>query len=338
MAKKLKILLLIDILFEASPGYDYKDELKEPDFSGYTKMLKALTGKGHEVRILGLYKKIEPLFEEIKLIRPDVIFNLADVFNDKSHFDKNIASILEMLEIPYTGASPTSLLVCNNKALNKKILSYHRIHVPNFRTYYRNHKIKIPKKLKLPCVVKPLNEEASRGISLASVVDTHEALAERVQFIHNNMNGDAIAEEYIEGREFYVSVFGSKKLTVLPFREMIFGNLSEDEPRIATYKAKWDEAYRKKWQITNEPAKNLDDVVIKKIQDLCKRAYRALEMQCYVRFDIRLTPDKKIYIIEPNANPSLLPDDEFVLSAKKAGISFDQLVDRLITLALKREG
>ena len=147
---------------------------------------------------------------------------------------------------------------------------------------------------------------------------------------------EAIAEEYIEGREFYIGIFGHKRLTVLPPREMIFGNLPDDEPRIATYKAKWDKEYQKRWKIDNVPAKNLDEALLKKVSDMCKRAYRALNMKCYARFDIRITPEGKIYIIEPNANPSLAPDDEFVLAAKKYGLSYDQLLDRLMQLALSR--
>jgi D-alanine-D-alanine ligase len=336
MAKKMKVLLLIDIQFEAEPGYEFEEELKDPYFATYAKALRSLKKKGHDVKVLGIFKKLDPLFEEVKKDRPDIIVNQADCFNDKSHLDKNIAWVLEMLGVPFTGASPTSLLICNNKALNKKILRYHRIHVPNFQTYYSDRKIKVLKKLKLPCVVKPLAEEASRGISLASVVDTEAALIERVKFIHESMKQDAIAEEYIEGREFYIGIFGHKRLTVLPPREMIFGNLPDDEPRIATYKAKWDKEYQKRWKIDNVPAKNLDEALLKKVSDMCKRAYRALNMKCYARFDIRITPEGKIYIIEPNANPSLAPDDEFVLAAKKYGLSYDQLLDRLMQLALSR--
>jgi D-alanine-D-alanine ligase and related ATP-grasp enzymes len=136
-----------------------------------------------------------------------------------------------------------------HKALHKKILRFHRIRVPRFHDFYRGHKVWLPKRLKLPLIVKPLSDEASRGISLASIIDNAEALSERVRFIHEKMHMDAIVEEYIEGREIYVSVMGTKRVIVLPHREMKFGNSPDDEPRIATYKAKWDEQYRKKWGI-----------------------------------------------------------------------------------------
>ncbi|MBU0506258.1 ATP-grasp domain-containing protein [bacterium] len=336
MKSKLKILLLIDCNFEAKRGYDFKEELKHDDWSAEKTILKTLKDLGHNVSILGLYNKIEPLLEEVVENKPDVIFNQADVFKGETHFDKNIASILELFEIPYTGASPANLMICNNKALSKKILSYHRIKVPQFYTFYKNRKFKHIKKLKLPCVVKPLSEEASRGISQASVVDNETALIERVKFIHENLGHDAIAEEYIDGREFYVSIIGNKRIQALPLREMYFGDMPEDEPRIATYKAKWDEKYRKKWKLLNRSVTNLSPELTKKAQDVCKRAYKALNMRCYARMDIRITPDDIIYIIEPNANPNLQPLDEFARAAGKANITYDKLVNKLLKLAFQR--
>jgi D-alanine-D-alanine ligase len=336
MKKKLNILLLIDCSFEAKRDYDFKEEMKHDDWSAEKTILKTLKNLGHDVRILGLFNKVEPLFEEINENKPDVIFNLADVFKGQSHFDKNIASILELLEIPFTGASPANLMICNNKALSKKILSYHRIKVPQFYTFYKDRKFKHVKKLKLPCVVKPLSEEASRGIAQASVVDNEEALIDRVKFIHESLDQDAIAEEYIDGREFYVGVIGNKRIQALPLREMYFGDMPEDEPRIATYKAKWDEKYRKKWKLRNRLVTNLSPELTKKAQDICKRAYKALNMKCYARIDIRITPDDRIFIIEPNANPNLQPWDEFASAAGKAGISYEKLVEKLLKLAFQR--
>ena len=193
----------------------------------------------------------------------------------------------------------------------------------------------LPEKLKLPCIVKPLCEEASRGISQASIVDSEEAFFDRIKFIHDNMNMDAIAEEYVEGRELYVSVIGNKKLTVLPSREMKFGELPEDS-RIATYKAKWDDNYRDKWGIKSVYAGKLVNGVEEEIVDVCKRAYRALDMSSYLRFDIRVTSGGKVYIIEPNANPCIAKIDEVAQSAAKVGITYEQLIKKIINLAFQK--
>jgi len=336
MRKKLKVLLLFSGPYNKPRGYDYADEFANPD-NMYTEndVYQALKANGYEVSILGLNNTVQPLFEEIKENRPDVIFNLVEVFDGKAYLEKNMAALLEMLEIPYTGATSDNIFICNNKGLNKQILSFHKIKIPRFYTFYRNRRVWLPKKLKLPTIVKPLCEEASRGISQASIVDNEEAFLGRVKFIHQNMNMDAIAEEYIEGRELYVTVLGHKKLTVLPAREMKFGELAEDA-RIATYKAKWDDNYREKWGIKSVYAGKLANGVEEEIADICKRAYRALNISSYLRFDIRMTPAGKVYIIEPNANPCIARIDEVAQSAMKVGISYEQLIKKIVMLAFQK--
>ncbi|MBF0523219.1 MAG: hypothetical protein HQL24_09215 [Candidatus Omnitrophica bacterium] len=317
-------------------GYDYKIEFADPD-NMYTEndVHQALLANGYDVSLLGIYNDVSLLLEEIKENRPDLIFNMAEVFNDRSYYEKNMAALLEMINIPYTGATSENIFICNNKGLTKQILSYHRIKNPNFHIFYRGRRVWLPKKLTLPVVIKPLNEEASRGISQASIADKEEAVFERVKFIHQNMNMDAIAEEYIEGREFYITIMGNRRLTVLPARELKFGDLPEDS-RIATYKAKWDDEYRERWGIKSVYANNFSDGVWEEICDVCKRAYRALNMKSYLRFDIRVTPDNKVYIIEPNANPCIAKIDEVAQSAEKVGISYQQLIKRIVDFALIR--
>ena len=336
MAKKIKVLLAFNTPYATPRGYDFKEEFADPD-NMYTEndVHRALLDIGFEVRLLGLYNEIEPLLEELKEFRPAVVFNMVEVFNDKTHFDKNVGALLEMLDVPYTGASSDALFICNNKALSKKILRFHRLRVARFQAFYKGHRVWRPRTIKLPAIIKPLCEEASRGISQASVVDSEASFIERIKFIHENMNLDAIAEEYIEGRELYVSVIGNKRLTVLPHREIKFGQLPEDEPRIATYKAKWDDNYRERWGIKSVYAGKLANGVAERIEEICKRAYRALNMQSYIRFDIRVTPEGKVYIIEPNANPCLARIDEVAQSAEKIGLPYNQLIRKIVMMALR---
>ena len=323
--------------YQKPRGYDYKEEFADPDNMYTEKDVKgALEALGHEVRLLGVYDDISVLFEELKEHKPDVIFNMMEVFKDETHLEKNLAAVLELLDIPYTGSSSGVLFLCNNKALAKKIFTFHHIKVSRFQTYYRGKPISIPPKFKLPAVIKPLCEEASRGISQASIVDNPDAFIERLKFIHDNMQMDAIAEEYIEGRELYVSVIGHKQVTVLPPRELLFSNMPDGEPRIATYKAKWDDAYRKKWGIKSRAANNLTPELLKHIEDVCKRAYRALAMDSYVRFDIRVTAENEVYIIEPNANPCIAKIDELAQSAFKADWSYEDLIQKVLDLAILR--
>src|SRR5262249_53071815 len=145
---------------------------------------------------------------------------------------------------------------------------------------------------------------------------------------------DAIAEEYVEGRELYVSVMGHRRLTVFPPRELVFRNVPEGEPRIATYKAKWDDNYRERWGIDSIVAKNIAPEVISHIEDECKRAYRALDGRSYLRFDIRLTAQNEVYIIEPNANPCIAYIDELSSAAKQAGMSYEELIQSVVEQAV----
>lgn len=335
--KKTKVLLLFSSPYNRPRGYDYKEEFADPD-DMYTEndVYKALLANQYQVSLLGIHNSLEPLFEEIADNPPHVIFNMVEVFNNQTYFEKNIAALLEMIGIPYTGASSDNIFLCNNKGLTKKIFTFHKIKVPRFYIFHQNHKVWLPKKLHLPAIIKPLCEEASRGISQASIVDSEEAFIERVNFIHTKMGMDAIAEEFIDGRELYVTVLGNKKLTVLPPREMKFGKMPDDS-RIATYKVKWDDNYREKWGIKSVFAGKLPESVQREINDVCKRAYRAINMDSYIRFDIRLNSQGQVYIIEPNANPCIARVDEVAQSAEKVGISYLQLIDKIVQLSLSKK-
>lgn len=335
MKKKLSVLMLFYSPYQKPRGYDYKEEFADPD-NMYTEndVLKALVELGHEVRLLGIYNDISPLFEEIREHSFDVIFNMMEVFNDQTHLEKNLAALLEILGIPFTGSSSGVLYLCNNKALHKKIFNYHRVKVPRFHDFPKGSRVFMPANFHLPAIIKPLQEEASRGISQASIVETKEAFIERVRFIHQHMGMDAIAEEFVKGRELYVTVMGGKPLMVFPPREMVFRNMSPDQPQVATYKAKWDDKYRERWGIDSVPAKDLDERILKKINDLCKRAYRALDARSYLRFDLRLSPDGEVYIIEPNANPCIACIDEMAQAARLAGVSYTELIQRVLDQAI----
>ena len=336
--KPLNVLVLFDSAGTPPEDQDFTEVLKEKEWATEANVIKALEGLGHDLRLLGIYDDIGILAKEIKKNKPDIIFNLTEVFLGKAYMDKNIPSFFELMGIPYTGCSPDSLMVCNNKVLTKKILSYHKIRVPNFHIFQKDKRIWHPKKLKFPLIVKPAREEASTGISQASFVENENDLQDRVRFIHDRFNMAAIAEEYIDGRELYLGMIGDKRLKALPLREMKFGQVPDEEPKMATYKAKWDERYRKKWGIKNEFADKLPQEGIDKIFKICKRAYKALLLDSYARFDLRLTHQGEIFIIEANANPALNKDEDFAESAKKAGINYEKLIQKLVDIGINRSG
>lgn len=334
--KPLRVLMAFDMPYAPSVPHDYAAEFADiENHETENDVHRALLENGYEVRPLGIYDDIRPLLDTVAEFKPDVIFNLLETFHMVTRWDKNITALIEMLNVPYTGATSAALFLCNDKGLARKIMRFHRVRGPRFHTFYRNRKVWLPKTLKLPCIVKPLNEEGSRGISLASIVDDEKSFIERVQMIHERMKQDAIAEEYIEGRELYVSIVGDQRLRVFPPREMTFGQMSEDEPRIATYKAKWDDTYRNKWGIKNDFADQLDKALEQRISDVCKRAYRALNIRSYARFDLRVTPGGQVYVIEPNVNPNIGKNDELAQSASRIGITYPTLIRMVVNQALR---
>jgi D-alanine-D-alanine ligase len=333
--RKLKILALFDAIAPTTIDQDLGAELKTEDWKTEANVLAALAELGHTVEYLALFDDLDLLGRKLQGFTPDLIFNLADQFKNNRAFDQNIASFLEMQGVPFTGCGSTGLTLCKHKAISKKILGYHRIRVPEFTVIGRGKRCARPARLKFPILVKPLKEEASCGIAQASFVETDEQFRERVQFIHEKHDNDVIAEEYIAGREFYVSVLGNHRLDVFPIRELVFQEVPPDEPKIATYRAKWDEEYRRRWGLQNRFAEGLDPVLARDIAQTCKRIYRLLTIDGYARLDLRVTPANEIYFIEANPNPILAADEDFAQSALKAGLAYPQLIERILRTGLK---
>ena len=314
---------------------DLSAEMKTDARKTEASVLTGLVPLGHTVEHLAIFDDLDLLRQKLTGFAPDVLFNLADQFKNNRGFDQNIVSLLEMQGVPFTGCGSTGLLLCKHKGISKKILGYHRIHVPDFVIIPRGHRIARPKRLKFPILVKPLKEEASLGISQASFVESDEQFRERVTFIHEKWNGDVIAEEYIAGRELYVSLMGNLRLRVFPIRELVFREVPPNEPKFATFRAKWDEAYRKRWGLENQFAEGLDPTLVTQIEQTCKRIYRLLTIDGYARIDLRLTATNEIYFIEANPNPMLAEDEDFALSAGKAGLPYPQLIERIIRQGMK---
>ena len=185
-------------------------------------------------------------------------------------------------------------------------------------------------------IVKSLVEEASLGISQASVVRSDDKLEERVHFIHESIGTDAIVEEFIDGREIYASVLGNDRLQVLPTWELNISGLPSDAERIATRSAKWDLEYQRRHGIALCRAENLTPEVEREIARVSRRIYRLLGLSGYARLDFRLSNEQKLYFIEANANPDIGRDEELSLAAQAANFSYEDLLHKVVTLGLKR--
>jgi D-alanine-D-alanine ligase len=332
--KRLRILVLVHEDLVPPESLEGISEERRMEIRTEYDVCHAMRKIGHEVNVLGVQSDLALIRRAIHEFEPDIAFNLLEEFHGVALYDQHVVSYLELMKTPYTGCNPRGLTLTHDKALCRKILGYHRVPGPRIAVFTMNRKVKRPKRLEFPLFVKSAVEDASLGISQASVVTNDEKLVERVKFIHERVGTDALVEEYIEGREIYVSVLGNDRLATFPILEMDFGKMPDDQHRIATAKVKWDEAYQERIDITVRPIEGLDPGIERKISALARRAFRALGMSGYARIDLRLDETGQPYLIEINANPDLASDDLFAETAGLAGIEYPQLLERILRLGL----
>jgi len=301
--KKQRVLALVDETLvppDDPAGHDVVNAPWKMEFD----VVHTLREKGHEVLAAGVGSELGVIRRAIQDLKPDIAFNLLESFADVATWDLNVVAYLELMRVAYTGCNTRGLLLARDKALAKKILTYHRIPVPDFVMVPRGRAVRRPRRLGFPLIVKSLTLDASIGISQASVVENDERLRERVHFIHRSVGTDAIVERYIEGRELYVGIIGNLTLKVFPVWELNLGQLPRESWRIATERVKWSASYQKKHDIMSGPAMDLPPAVVDRIQRLCRRVYRTLDLSGYARIDLRLTEDGRVYVLEANPRAS----------------------------------
>lgn len=333
MKKRLRVLVLAHEDLVPPDSIEGLTEKEIQPWKCEYDVTATLREMGHDVNIVGLYSELNDLRRAITEFRPHIAFNLLEEFHGHPLFDQHMVSYLELLKQPYTGCNPRGLTLAHDKALSKKILAYHRIHVPAFAVFPVKRKVRRPARLKFPVLVKSITEEGSVGISQASIVHDDEKLAERVQFIHRQTNTSAIAEQYIEGREIYVGMLGNDRLQTFTPWELKIERLPEGVANIATYKLKWDYRYQEKVGVTTEAA-DLTHELKTKIAHLSRRIYRLLFLSGYARLDYRLNEAGELYLLEANPNPNLSYGEDFAEAAEKSGLGYEQLLQRIMTLGL----
>jgi D-alanine-D-alanine ligase len=284
---------------------------------------------------LGVDSDLGVLRRAMEEFNPHITFNLLEEFHGVAVYDQHVVSYLELMKRRYTGCNPRGLMLAHDKALSKQVLTFHRIPVPEFGVFPMDRVFRrAPRRLGFPLLVKSLTAEGSVGIARASLVHDEKQLRERTEFVHRQLGTDAIAERYIDGRELYVGVWGNRRLATLPLWELRFTTGPDDGPLIATEKVKWDWEYQKKKGIVYGPAADLPPALRDSIERVCKRTYKVLNLSGYARIDLRLTPDGRIFVLEANPNPDLSHGGEFAASAENAGISYDEVLERVLQLGL----
>ncbi len=283
----------------------------------------------------------EKAYNKLVTHRPDFAFNMAEGLHGVSR-ESQIPAILEMLQIPYLGSDPLTLGICLDKSRAKEILSYYHIPTAPFSVVRSMHNLE-DIRLKFPAIVKPLHEGSSKGIYNSCVVHNPNELANEVKIILETYNEPALVEDFLPGREFTVALLGNgEDVQVLPIVEIKFDALPAGVNPIYSYEAKWIWDQRESPLDVFECPAKIDGALTHEIATICKHAYRVLNCRDWARVDVRLDAHGKPNILEINPLPGILPKPEdnscFPKAARAAGISYNQLINTVLDIAMKRCG
>lgn len=341
MIEKIKIFFIFENFMKIailSNIFDSNSENKEVE-DGLTQVGKktkeALESFGHEVTF---YDVNERVFEKLRKAKPDAAFNVCERFNGSSLFEPHVASMLELLNIPYTGSGPLALATCLNKPMVKAVLMHHEISTPKYQVFYSRWR-KLDPELKFPLIVKPCSMDNSIGISPESVVKNEDELRHQINYILKTYSQPALAEEFIAGREFTVSILGNdKEAEALPVCEIIMENIPNNPNKIYSYDAKWDENGVSYNQTNMECPAKIPKYLELKLQKIALEVHRVLGVRDYSRVDLRLDAENNPYVLEMNPNPGISADCFLPYSASILNISYNQLINIIFCCALERHG
>ena len=322
---KITVLTYLDSENENSKEYDQV----------VPQVARTLRRLGHRVSVLGVHGDVKRLIAGLSRRKPELVFNLMEMFGDNVFGDIPVTGLLDLLGLRYTGSGPGELYLSQDKGLTKKLLAFEDILYPRYAVFSRQAAFETGGNLRMPLFVKPLRSDASLGIGGKSLVHDAVALMERVAAIHKELEDSALAEEYIDGREFYVGVLGNSQPKALPPVEVDFTGFPEGVPKVMDSKAKWDER-SKEYKGTKSVIANLPDELRAKLQKVAVDAYRALRVKDYGRVDLRLTETGEIYVLEVNASCYLEKSSEFAMAAAASGLDYPRLIERIVNLASER--
>ena len=290
------------------------------------------------LRLLGYEVSVIPcltgqqLAAELTAHRPDVAFNATEHMYRRRTADLQIASLLELFRIPYTGATPAALLLCRDKAASKSLAEKVGVRVPEFALapIGDSSPLGVPP---FPVVVKPVSGDSSEGITLRSLVRTRAALSERLRVIHERFRDAAIIEQFIDGTDTYVFALEGETLQLRPPHELRIAAQGNAARSIATYHVKHDQAYRKRWHVRSRAAR-LPASTLAELDRSVRRLWPILQLRDYARLDFRITAPGEVYFLEANANPGFSPASR---SDNWSAADYQSAVQQVIENALARK-
>ena len=316
-----------------------KDALEPPVDPVLNDIETALRSSDHECERVVVDDKVEPLIKALTKYDPDIVVNLAESFAGRSALESNVAALLNLLGLRYTGSSPAGLLLAGDKTLTKKVLTFHGILTARFATVFRGA-VDWAGDIKFPLILKPPQEDASLGITQKSIVNDVQELLQTMSSLQTEYQSPVLAEEFIDGREFYVGVLGNSDAQAFPVMELDFSGYPEGIPKIASWEAKWgDEGDEKGAEFEGTKSvfpTDLSDELTERMQKVAVDAFHALRLRDYARVDLRVNAKEEIYVIEVNPNCYLEKKAEFASAARKSGMKYPDLINRIIELANAR--
>jgi D-alanine-D-alanine ligase len=327
-----------DVESEAEPEPPSETPPKKPtrrrEKHDREEIFAALKKRGHQPRYLCLDGRKRSL-KALAGAQVDVIFNLTESYAGDDTKDIHIAAYLDLLGFPYTGSGPAGLFLAQDKAVAKRLFSFHGVRTPQFASVYQG-RLQWADHIEFPVIVKPKREDGSIGIEFNAVVGSIKELMERIDALHADLDSPVMIEEYIEGRELYVSVLGNDPPTALPIVELDLSAIPADKPRIAGTEVKWQRSSRAYRRAFIHCPDDLGEDLVTEIEETAIRACRALEVRDYARVDMRLTPQGKLYTLEVNPNPWLHSSAEFAMAAKASRRDFPTLIEEIVGMAVAR--
>ncbi len=294
----------------------------------------ALVELGYDVQMVPLVPPPESLRERLSSLETDLVFNLFEGFCGSPETEALLPELLAEMGIPCTGCTAEVLRLALDKARAKVALKAAGIRTPDFQLM--NPQALSRFHLSYPCIVKPVSEDASHGISGASVVNDPAALERQVRAIIEAYGRDALVEEFIDGREFNATVLGNSRCTVLPVSEIVY-SLPPEMPRVLTFTAKWepDSAYFKGTSVACPAEVKAEERQV--IAETALAAFRQFGCHGYARVDMRMDREGHLNVLEVNPNPDISPGYGAVRQAEAAGMTYPQFIEKIVQLALGQE-
>ena len=309
------------------PGGEQDDEAEYDSPKTLQAIREAIASYGHEVVDLEATQDL-PL--QLASTPVDVVFNIAEGFKGRSR-ESQVPSLLELLDIPYTGSDPAALSVSLDKAVAKRMVRTHGILTPDYLVLHTG-KERLPRELGFPLLVKPVAEGTSKGVTRKSIVRTEDELRETAREMIAKYRQPALAEQYIAGREFTVGLLGERRPKVLPPMEIVFLDASDPTP-IYSFDMKQDWSKEIRYEV---PAK-LSERELDRLEKAARETFAALGCRDVARIDFRMDAEGRIFFIECNPLPGLTPGwSDLVLIAQAAGIEYRALIGEILSFAIRR--